>query len=275
MQSRFAFLSRFLVKFLEVGGAGLASAMCAYALGQMGAAPAPPTSIAQVSSVSQVPAAGQASAASQPAPAREAAPASAAASAVNEPVVAAPREDRVEPAHGEPARADEKKPDNVMVARTPAPAPKLVKQPVQSHRPLTQKPEQPALVEAKPPEPKPVESRPPEGNKPRVVERQPMMPPPSAAADVATRPTGQSIPGPSVAAPSAAAQGVDPGRDGSAAKREEDKPLFAKLRLIPPWFSSGTEKANERPNDRTNDRPAAYDVPRPPMPVGEWPRGLM
>ncbi len=283
MQPRFAFLSRFLVKFLEVGGAGLASAMCAYALGQMGAAPAPPTSIAQVSSVSQVPAGGQPSAASQPASAREAVPAtSAVASAVNEPVVAVSREDRAEPVRAEPVRADAeatKKPDNVIVARTPAPAAKLVKQPVQSHRPQTQKSEQPAVVEvrpveAKPLEPKPLESRPPEANKPRVVERQPMMPPPSAAADVATKPTGQSIPGPSVAAPSAATQGVDPGRDASSVKREEDKPLFARLRLVPPWFSSQTEKSNDRPDERANDRPA-NDVPRPPMPVGEWPRGLM
>jgi hypothetical protein len=293
MQPRFAFLSRFLVKFLEVGGAGLASAMCAYALGQMGAAPAPPTSIAQVSSVSQAPAASQPSAAGQPASAREAAPASAVASAVNEPVVAVPREDRVEPVRADPAHTDAeatKKPDSVIVARTPAPAAKLVKQPVQSHRPQTQKPEQPAVVEVRPVEAKsveaksveaksleakPLESRPPEASKPRVVERQLMMPPPSAAADVATKPTGQSIPGPSVAAPSAATQGVDAGRDAPGAKREEDKPLFARLRLVPSWFSSGTDKANERPDDRTNARPAANDVPRPPMPVGEWPRGLM
>jgi len=247
MQLRFTFLSRFLVKFLEVAGAGLASAICAYALGQMGSASAPPISL--VSSASQV------SAVSQPAPASPATPSTAVASAVNETVAVAPREDRAEPARSDEAQ---KKPDNVMVARTPAPAPKLVRQPVQSHRP--QKPEQPAVVEAKPVEAKPIDPKPIEANKPRVVERQPMMPPPSAAADVATKP--------------AAPQSVDAGREAAGAKREEGKPLFARLRLVPPWFSSSTEKTNERPDERVNERPANNDVPRPPMPVGE-PRGLM
>ena len=40
MESRSGFLSRFFVKFLEVAGAGLASAVCAYCLGQIGR-PAP------------------------------------------------------------------------------------------------------------------------------------------------------------------------------------------------------------------------------------------
>ena len=42
MQTNFAFLSRFGVKFIEVAGAGLASALCAYCLGRMGEPPAPP-----------------------------------------------------------------------------------------------------------------------------------------------------------------------------------------------------------------------------------------
>jgi hypothetical protein len=45
--SRFAVLSRFGVKFVEVAGAGLASALCAYFLGQIGQQPAPPP-VAQV-----------------------------------------------------------------------------------------------------------------------------------------------------------------------------------------------------------------------------------
>jgi hypothetical protein len=40
VESRSGFLSRFFVKFLEVAGAGLASAVCAYCLGQIGR-PAP------------------------------------------------------------------------------------------------------------------------------------------------------------------------------------------------------------------------------------------
>lgn len=48
MPSRFAFLSRFGIKFVEVAGAGLASALCAYFLGQIGQQPVPPPPIAQV-----------------------------------------------------------------------------------------------------------------------------------------------------------------------------------------------------------------------------------
>jgi hypothetical protein len=46
--SRFAFLSRFGIKFVEVAGAGLASALCAYCLGQIGQQPAAPPPIVQV-----------------------------------------------------------------------------------------------------------------------------------------------------------------------------------------------------------------------------------
>ncbi len=53
MQPKSAVLSRFLVRLLEITGAGLASAVCAYALGQIGnpttSAPAP----VQVSAVSE------------------------------------------------------------------------------------------------------------------------------------------------------------------------------------------------------------------------------
>ena len=49
MPGRFAFLSRFGVKFVEVAGAGLASAACAYCLGLVGQQPpAPPPAIVQV-----------------------------------------------------------------------------------------------------------------------------------------------------------------------------------------------------------------------------------
>jgi hypothetical protein len=43
------YLSRFAVKFIEVAGAGLASALCAYFLGQIERAPAPATAVVQIS----------------------------------------------------------------------------------------------------------------------------------------------------------------------------------------------------------------------------------
>jgi hypothetical protein len=49
VSGRFAFLSRFGVKFVEVAGAGFASAACAYFLGLIGQQPpAPPPAIVQV-----------------------------------------------------------------------------------------------------------------------------------------------------------------------------------------------------------------------------------
>ena len=49
MSGRFAFLSRFGVKFVEVAGAGFASAACAYFLGLIGQQPpVPPPAIVQV-----------------------------------------------------------------------------------------------------------------------------------------------------------------------------------------------------------------------------------
>jgi hypothetical protein len=48
---RLTYLSRFAVKFIEVAGAGLASALCAYFLGQIerSPAPAPATAVVQIS----------------------------------------------------------------------------------------------------------------------------------------------------------------------------------------------------------------------------------
>jgi hypothetical protein len=43
------YLSRFAVKFIEVAGAGLASALCAYFLGQIERSPGPATAVVQVS----------------------------------------------------------------------------------------------------------------------------------------------------------------------------------------------------------------------------------
>jgi len=48
---RLTYVSRFAVKFIEVAGAGLASALCAYFLGQIerSPAPAPATAVVQIS----------------------------------------------------------------------------------------------------------------------------------------------------------------------------------------------------------------------------------
>jgi hypothetical protein len=46
---KLTYLSRFAVKFIEVAGAGVASALCAYFLGQIERSPAPATAVVQIS----------------------------------------------------------------------------------------------------------------------------------------------------------------------------------------------------------------------------------
>lgn len=46
---KFTFMSRFAMKFIEVAGAGLASALCAYFLGQIERPPAPASAVVQIS----------------------------------------------------------------------------------------------------------------------------------------------------------------------------------------------------------------------------------
>jgi hypothetical protein len=45
---KFTFMSRIAVKFMEVAGAGIASALCAYFLGQIERPPAPATAVVQI-----------------------------------------------------------------------------------------------------------------------------------------------------------------------------------------------------------------------------------
>ncbi len=257
VQPRFAFLSRFLVKFLEVAGAGLASAVCAYALGQSGALNASPPAVvpaAQVSSANQVSSVSQASSANQVSPA-------------NEGTIPTTQNDH---ALVEPARKDAETPKNpdsatVMPATAPTPkaaatsttaaVPKLAKatHAVQPRR--THKQDLTPVVEAKP----------------RFVEPRSAEPAPIQAPVAATDSTPKTD-----ATPKTAGQSADtgPGRDGSGSPTvnsgAEDRSLFARLKLVPPWFSPGSD----RPNDKPNDRPLA-DVPRPPMPIGELPRSTM
>src|SRR5262249_60852258 len=51
MRTKFAFLSKFAAKFIEVAGAGLASALCAYFFGQIERSTPPPATVVQMSPV--------------------------------------------------------------------------------------------------------------------------------------------------------------------------------------------------------------------------------
>jgi hypothetical protein len=250
VQARSVVLSRFFVRCLEVAGAGVASAICAYVLGQIAspvAAPAPPQAVAQVAL-----AAGDSVRVVQDAPA---------------PLVeAAPTEPQMQKEPQTQKDEPQNKSESTAATPTTAPVPTAAPVPAAAHVPTTvhvpmaapapkpakpthtaqprrhQKPEQTPVVEAKP----------------RATEPLPIQPP-VAAAEAAPKPAVQG------GAPAAQSADVGSARDGSAAPAaksgEDDRTLFAKLGLIPSWFSSG--------NDRPAERPAA-DVPRPPRPVGEF-----
>jgi hypothetical protein len=223
--SRFAVLSKFGVKFVEVAGAGLASALCACCLGQIGQQPVPP--IVQV-----LPASEDAIRMARDDHALLAALARKDADAA------------AKPEHAAPALA---------AASAPAPKPAKPAQSAQARR--NQKAEQP------PGEPRP-----------RSTEPLPIQPP-IAAANSAPRPVtqgspaqgspaqGSSVQASSVQASSARASPTLLGRDGFTASapnpHEEERPLLARLEEIPSWFMPD--------NDRIFG-----DVPRPPMPVGEF-----
>ena len=252
VQPQPTFLSRFCVKFLEVAGAGLASAACAYVLGQTGALqPAPsPTAVAQVAAVSQVSPAQMSPAQVTPAP----------AAAANEETARMARED-----HALLMELARKKDAPPKPEAAPAPqaaaAPKAPKPVAVAQQPRrVQKPEQ--VVEARPraAEPLPIlPSTTVAGGTPRILSTPtvPMVPPPAADAALPRDPSAAP-------APNAA---------------EADRPLFARLKLVPSWLPSSNERTNDRPV--TNDRPLAdvprplADVPRPPMPVGEPLRNMM
>jgi hypothetical protein len=225
---RSIFFSRFFIRCIEVAGAGVVSALCAYFLSQiqLGKPAAAPLPLAQVSSVNQLAlAAGESVRVVEevPVPRVEAAPAEAQSQT------------------GEPP----KKPESTAVAPTAtpapaaaaaAPAPKPAKPAHIAPPRRQQKPEHAPVVEAKPRAPEPVQ-------------------PPVAAAPPAAAPPAQSAD----AAP-------------AAKSAEDDRPLFARLKLIPPWFSSSGDKPAEKPIERPS---AAAEVPRPPMPVGDPLRSAM
>jgi hypothetical protein len=201
---RFTFLSRFAVKFVEVAGAGLASAACAYVFGQIERPQPPAAPVVQVAPVSAE-------------RARMA------------------RDDR--PLLGETARKETdsqpesaaSQPESAAAAPTTVSAPRLAKltQPASPRR--NQKSEQVPLAETKA-----------RSGEPLAIS------PSSVASNAAPKASGQSVRAPA-------------GYEGSAASNsgEEDRPLLARLKQIPSWFLP------------ENDR-IFGELPRPPMPVGEF-----
>jgi hypothetical protein len=195
--TRFTFLSRFAVKFVEVAGAGLASAACAYVFGQIERPQPPAAPVVQV------------------------------APAIAEPARIA-RDDR--PLLGETARKEtESQPESAAATPTPVSAPKLAKltQPASPRR--NQKSEQVPLAETRA-----------RSGEPLAISAS------SVASNAAPKAAGQSVRAPA-------------GYEGSAASNsgEEDGPLLARLKQIPSWFMP------------ENDR-IFGELPRPPMPVGEF-----
>ena len=203
MRTRFTFLSRFAVKFVEVAGAGLASAACAYVFGQIERPRPPAAPVVQVAPVSER--------------ARMA------------------RDDR--PLLGETGRRETdsqpesaaSQPESAAATPTTVSAPKLAKltQPASPRR--NQKSEQVPLAETKA-----------RSGEPLAIS------PSSVASNAAPKASGQSVRAPA-------------GYEGSAASNggEEDGPLLARLKQIPSWFLP------------ENDR-IFCELPRPPMPVGEF-----
>jgi hypothetical protein len=193
--TRFTFLSRFAVKFVEVAGAGLASAACAYVFGQIERPQPPATPVVQV------------------------------APAIAERAPMA-RDDR--PLLGETARKEtDSQPESAAATPTTVSAPKLAKltQPASPRR--NQKPEQVAEAKARSGEPLGIS-------------------PSSAASNAVPKASGQSV------RAAAGYEGSSPSNGG-----EEDGPLLARLKQIPSWFLP------------ENDR-IFGELPRPPMPVGEF-----
>jgi len=192
-----SFLSRFAVKFVEVAGAGIASAACAYIFGQI-ERPQPPS-----------------------APVVQIAPAS---------VERARMTQNDHPLLGEPARTQtESQAESVAATPTAVSVPKLA-QPAQAALPRrSQKAEQGPLAEAKT-----------RTGEPLAIS------PSRVASNSAPKAAGQSVQAP-----------VGYGGAVASNSGEEERPLLARLRQIPSWFLP------------ENDR-IFGELPRPPMPVGEF-----
>jgi hypothetical protein len=196
VRTRFTFLSRFAAKFIEVAGAGLASALCAYFLGQIERPPAASATVVQMSPV-------------------------------NAEHTRMVRDDH--PRLGEIARKETDSQPDSAAAATAVSAPKLAK-PAQAALPRrNQKSEQGPLAEVKA-----------RSGEPLAIS------PSRVASNSAPKAVGQSLQAPV-------------GYDGALASNsgEEERPLLARLKQIPSWFLP------------ENDR-IFGELPRPPMPVGEF-----
>jgi hypothetical protein len=211
VSGRFAFLSRFGVKFVEVAGAGLASAACAYFLGLVGQQPPAPPAIVQV------------------VPSEDAMRMARDDHALLAALVRKETEGRKDT---ENRKDVESRKDTESQAKPEAAAaPKPAKPPQAAQARRSQKPEQAAASEPQP-----------RASEPSAIQ------PPVAAANAAPKPAAQS-PMPLL------------GREGFATTApsagEEERPLVARLRQIPSWFAPENERV-------------FGNVPRPPMPVGEF-----
>jgi hypothetical protein len=212
---RFAFLSKFGVKFVEVAGAGLASAACAYFLGLVGQPPPPaaPPAIVQVM------------------PSEDALRMARDDHALLAALVRKETESRKD---AEGRKDVESRKDSESQAKPEAAAaPKPAKPPQAAQARRSQKPEQTAASE------------------PQLRASEPLaIQPPLAAANATPKPAAQTQ------SPTALL-----GRDGFATAAptgdEEERPLFARLRQIPSLFLPENERV-------------FGNIPRPPMPVGEF-----
>jgi hypothetical protein len=197
VRTRFAFLSKFAAKFIEVAGAGLASALCAYFFGQIERPPPAPATVVQMSPV-------------------------------NAEHARMVRND--DPLLGESARREtEGQPESVAATPATASAPKLAK-PAQAALPRrNQRSEQGPLAETKA-----------RSGEPLAIS------PSGVASNSAPKTAGQSVQAP-----------VGNGGSAGVNSGEDERPLLARLKQIPSWFLP------------ENDR-IFSELPRPPMPVGEF-----
>jgi hypothetical protein len=211
VRTRFTFLSRFAVKFVEVAGAGLASAACAYVFGQIERPQPPAAPVVQVA----------------PATAERARMARDDRPLLGE-TGRKETDSRPESAASQPESAASQ-PESAAATPTTVSAPRLAKltQPASPRR--NQKSEQVSLAETKA-----------RSGEPLAIS------PSSVASNAAPKASGQSARAP------AGYEGSAPSNSG-----EEDRPLLARLKQIPSWFLP------------ENDR-IFGELPRPPMPVGEF-----
>ena len=197
MRTRFTFLSRFAVKFVEVAGAGLASAACAYVFGQIERPQPPAAPVVQMAPLS---------------------------------VERARMTQDDHPLLGEPARKEsDSQLETAAATATPVSAPRPAKLTQAASPRRNQKSEQGPLAETKAHSGEPL-----------------ALSPSRVASNAAPKTAGQCVRAPV-------------GYEGPAAPNsgEEERPLLARLKQIPSWFLP------------ENDR-IFGELPRPPMPVGEF-----